>query len=265
MTRHCMPNFEVPDEIIQELAAEQFPRASSYDLAWVIENSMGPNVLWMTEYVTQAVTLEPGMRVLDLGCGRAASSIFLAREFGVQVWAADLWIDASDNLRRIEDAGLQAQIFPIHTEAHALPFAEEFFDAIVSVDAYHYFGTDDLYLGYLARFVKPGGQIGIAVPGLTEEIGSVIPEELVAHWYWDFASFHSAGWWQTHWERTGLMEGVNSELLPGGGELWLRWESAAEVGKPGRSDGDLLRADVHRRLGFVRLTGRRAKVQRYRS
>jgi cyclopropane fatty-acyl-phospholipid synthase-like methyltransferase len=37
------------------------------------------------------------MRVLDLGCGRAATSIFLRREFGVQVWATDLWTNASEN------------------------------------------------------------------------------------------------------------------------------------------------------------------------
>ena len=41
------------------------------------------------------------MRVLDLGCGVAASSIFLRREFGVQVWATDLWFHASDNVPRI--------------------------------------------------------------------------------------------------------------------------------------------------------------------
>ena len=54
---------------------------------------MGPNVLWLTEALTQVLPLEPGMRVLDLGCGAAISSIFLARELGVQVWAADLWIE----------------------------------------------------------------------------------------------------------------------------------------------------------------------------
>ena len=34
---------------------------------------------------------------------------------------------------------------PFAREAHALPFASAFFDAIVSVDAYQYFGTDILY------------------------------------------------------------------------------------------------------------------------
>ena len=43
---------------------------------------------------------------------------------------------------------------PIHAEAHRLPFASEFFDVIVSIDAYQYFGTADLYLGYIVGFLR---------------------------------------------------------------------------------------------------------------
>src|SRR5579872_4718892 len=160
----------MPESHAQDLRAaltlDQFPRAAGYDPRWVLENLMGPNVLWLTEALTQVLDLQPGMRVLDLGCGRAVSSIFLAREFGVQVWATDLWIPASDNWQRIIDAGVEDRVFPIHAEAHSLPFADGFFDAAVSLDAYHYFGTDDLYLPRFARLVKPGGQIGIVVPGV---------------------------------------------------------------------------------------------------
>src|SRR5205085_2973143 len=70
------------------LVSEQFPRASQYHPDWVIANaSGGANALWLTEWLTSALELRPGMRVLDLGCGRASSSIFLRREFEVQVWA----------------------------------------------------------------------------------------------------------------------------------------------------------------------------------
>jgi SAM-dependent methyltransferase len=108
---------------------------------------MGPNVLWLAEWASQAVPLQRGMRVLDLGCGKAASSIFLAKEFDVLVWAADLWIKPTDNWRRIEAAGLTDRVLPFYAEAHALPFAAGYFDVILSFDAYHYFGTDELYVG----------------------------------------------------------------------------------------------------------------------
>jgi cyclopropane fatty-acyl-phospholipid synthase-like methyltransferase len=42
--------------------------------------------------------------VLDMGCGTALSSIFLAREFGVEVWAVDLWVPPYDNFTRIREA-----------------------------------------------------------------------------------------------------------------------------------------------------------------
>ena len=46
------------------------------------------------------------MRVLDLGCGRAMSSIFLRREFGVQVWATEaLEADHGDHLGYVRLVG----------------------------------------------------------------------------------------------------------------------------------------------------------------
>ncbi|MDO8385457.1 MAG: hypothetical protein Q7T13_03535, partial [Polaromonas sp.] len=53
------------------LANPAFPRASKYDPAWILANEMGPNALWLAEWLTEAMALRPGMRVLDMGCGRA--------------------------------------------------------------------------------------------------------------------------------------------------------------------------------------------------
>src|SRR5881392_2565785 len=119
------------------LISDRFPRSSRYHPDWIVANaSGGANSLWIAEWLATAMDLRPGSRVLDLGCGRAASSIFLRREFGVQVWATDLWCSASENLQRIRDAGVEDGVFPIHADARSLPFATEFFDAIVSIDSY---------------------------------------------------------------------------------------------------------------------------------
>ena len=142
----------------QQLLSDEFPRASQYHPEWVLTHaSGGANSLWLAEWLAPALDLRSGMRVLDLGCGRACSSIFMRREFDVQVWATDLWFSASENLQRIRDAGVDDGVFPIHADARSLPFAAEFFDAIMCIDSYPYFGSDDLYLNYLAQFVKPGG------------------------------------------------------------------------------------------------------------
>jgi cyclopropane fatty-acyl-phospholipid synthase-like methyltransferase len=119
------------------LVTDRFPRASGYHPDWVLASvSSAANALWLTEWLAEAIPWRPGMRVLDLGCGRAMSSIFLRREFGVQVWATDLWFSASENLQRIRDAGLEDGVFPIHADARALPFAAEFFDSCTSPPAH---------------------------------------------------------------------------------------------------------------------------------
>src|SRR5690606_41328511 len=89
-------------DVLARLRVPRFPRAAGYDPRWVVENQMGPNPLWLVEWLWPAVDLPPGSRVLDLGCGKALTSIFLAREYGVRVVAADLWVPPGDNWRRIQ-------------------------------------------------------------------------------------------------------------------------------------------------------------------
>jgi cyclopropane fatty-acyl-phospholipid synthase-like methyltransferase len=184
--------------------------------------------------------------------------MFLAREFGVQVWAADLWIRPTENLGRIQSEGLDDVVFPLHAEAHTLPFAEEFFDAIVSMDAYHYFGTDNLYLSYLAKFLKPGGEIGINVPGLLQEFEDAVPDYLTEHWEPDFWSLHSPGWWRRHWERSEEVEVALADAVPDSGALWLKWlEECASAGYPAEDEALMLLADAGRNICFSRVVARR--------
>lgn len=247
------------EQLKQTLALAHYPRSAHYDPHWVLSNLMGPNVLWLTEALTQQLELKPGMRVLDMGCGKAVSSIFLAKEFGVQVWANDLWIDATDNWARIQAAGLEDRVFPIHAEAHALPYADGFFDAIVSMDAYHYFGTNDLYISTMARHLKSGGQLGIVVPGLSAEIGELPPEHLRPFWEWDFASFHSPQWWRTLWQRSGKVRVESADMLPDGWRDWLMWlQVCADAGyHSSPSEAEMLRIDAGRTLGFTRIVARK--------
>jgi cyclopropane fatty-acyl-phospholipid synthase-like methyltransferase len=199
--------------------------------------------------------LQPGMRVLDLGCGRASSSIFLRREFGVQVWATDLWFSASENMQRIRDAGVADGVFPIHANARSLPFAAEFFDAIVCIDSYIYYGTDDLYLSDLARFVKVEGVIGIAGSGLIREFEDSVPAHLQAWWTHDLWCLHSAAWWRRHWERTGIMEIELADNMPDGWERWRDWHKV--IAPDNRTEIEALENDRGTNLGYVRLVGRR--------
>lgn len=239
------------------LHSDRFPRASRYNPEWVLAGMGSPsNALWLTEWLCEALDLRPGMRVLDLGCGRAISSIFLRREFGVEVWAADLWFSPSENLRRIRDAGVAEGVFPLRVDARELPFGEEFFDAVVSVDSYMYYGTEDLYLHSLGRFLKPGGQMGIAMSGLTSEIGREIPDHLRDWWRQDqLWSHHTASWWRWRLARAGILDVELADTLENGWQYWL--ESLRTVAPDNRTEIAAIEADAGQHIGYVRVTGRR--------
>ncbi|HTH65693.1 MAG TPA: methyltransferase domain-containing protein [Gemmatimonadales bacterium] len=240
----------------QGLISERFPRSAKYHPEWISASvSGGANALWLTEWLASALDLRPGMRVLDLGCGRAASSIFLHREFGVQVWATDLWFSVAERLQRIRDAGVESGVFPIHADARSLPFAPEFFDAVVCIDSYPYFGTDDLYLGTLARFAKPGAQIAIVGAGLMREIEGSVPDHLSAWWTPDLWCLHSADWWRRHWERPGIVAVVVADTMPDGWQLWRDWHNA--IAPDNTVEIKAVESDAGRYLGYIRVVGRR--------
>jgi cyclopropane fatty-acyl-phospholipid synthase-like methyltransferase len=252
-------------EMTSLLDKPEFPRSNHFDPAWMLDNQMGPNAVWLAEWLTGAMEIEPEMRVLDLGCGRAMTSIFLARELKARVWAAVLWIGPDNNWQRVLDAGVADRVCPLRAEAHSLPFAQGFFDAVISVDAYQYFGTDELYLGYLSHFVREGGQIGVVMPGLTRAIGEV-PAHLLevqqngkVFWEDECYSFKTAEWWREHWGRCSKVFDVRTETLEDGWRHWRDFEKALELAGKGifPSDVETLERDAGQNIGFVRALARR--------
>lgn len=230
----------------------KYPRAATYDAAWQLENEDGSPCLWLTEALARKMDLKPGMRVLDMGCGSAMSSIFLAREFGVQVFANDLWVSASDNMKRIRDAGVDGLVFPIHAEAHDLPYADEFFDAAFCVNSYQFYGTADTYFNeYYGKLVKHGGQLGFALPGIYREFDDLVPEYLAAYWWKEFYYFHSLDWWTRLFRRSGTVDvEVADDFGGNGNEIMMQWEPIPDRMR-------LVRIDAGRNMTWLRIVLRR--------
>ena len=237
---------------------KEFPRSNAYNPRWIMENPMASHPLWLTEWLCERVEWEPGLRVLDLGCGKAKSSIFLAREFGVEVWAVDLWTGADENLLRVEDAGVSGLVFPVHADARQLPFAGEFFDVVLCVDSFQYFATDDLYLNYLAHFLRGDGVLAFASPGLLREFDGPVPDHLQRLWTGDYWSLHTSAWWRRHVAKAGLFEVVYSGDMLDGWRLWSEWAAATDSAAWYQ---ETLKADNGRYLGYVGVVARRVGDQ----
>lgn len=203
----------------------EYPKTAKYDKQFVKDNLMGPNALKILEELTLDLDLQPGMRVLDLGCGKGLTSIFLAKEFGVQVFATDLWISATENYNRFKQLGLDNQIIPIHADANDLPYADEYFDAAISVDAYHYFGESETFVDEkLAPLIKPNGVIALAFPGLKKDIHDRLPPEFFLSWAAkDLEAFHSCEWWANLLSKSRKISIKSIGELSCHDECWRDW------------------------------------------
>ncbi|MEV6108172.1 methyltransferase domain-containing protein [Streptomyces sp. NPDC051940] len=210
------------------LRPARYPRSAAYDPAWLLRLDMGPHPLWLLEDLARDLRLLPGMRVLDLGSGKGASSVFLVREFGVEVVAADWWVAAEEARAVFAEAGVEDRVTAVRAEAHQLPFEAESFDAIVSIDAFEYFGTADGYLPYLQRFLRPGGQLGIATPALRREVRELgsVPEHIRQVVGWEAVAWHTPEWWRFQWEVTELVDVTAARMQEHGWDDWLRWSRA---------------------------------------
>ena len=172
------------------------------DIEFLNENMMGPNAWLIAKELTANLPLKRGMRVLDLGCGKGLTSVFLAEKFGVQVFSVDLWITATENYNRFKKAKVSDLVIPLQLDALQHPFAEGFFDAVVSVDAYHYFGNNDLYFKTtLKPILKEDAIVAIAFPGMKYEVQNNIPEEMKPLWDEEaLEMWHSIDWWKRKFE-----------------------------------------------------------------
>lgn len=192
------------------------------------EAMMGPNAMRVTEELASHLDIKENMRVLDLGCGCGLSSLLLAKKYGVSIFAADLWISPTKNFERFKSIGIDDKVVPISVDAaKGLPFADRYFDLMISVDAYHYFGDTVGMLTKLTSFVKKGGYIAVAIPGLKHEFGENVPTEMQPFWNDDIErTIHSMDWWKDLWSKENGIEIIDCREMACCTQAWDEWLTA---------------------------------------
>lgn len=204
----------------------KFPKTSHFDIQLVRSKIMGPNTLKLTEELVTGADIPHDSVVLDLGSGSGISSVMLAREYGLITYAADLWSDPSENMRFFESQGLSnRQIVPVKVDATQLPFAHEFFDAVVCVDSYNYYGRDPEFLGNcLLPFVKTGGMLYLAIAGMRHDCHDSLPACLLASWTPEQLDYiHDMDWWRAMFSQTPNAQIVSMCEMTCTNEAWADW------------------------------------------
>lgn len=232
----------------------KYPLSEKYNTPALMAKMMGPNPLKLEEELLMGHRIPAGATVCDLGSGQGLTSVFLAKEYGFKVYAADLWSEPEENRTFFHEMGLtDAQIIPVKADAEALPFEREFFDAVVSTDSYNYFGRNPDYLDEkLLPFVKKGGYIYIAIPGMKKDCHDHLPKELLLSWTAEQMDYmHDTDYWRNMVNQCKGAEVLTVEQMRSDEEVWADW--LAQENEYAVSDRRAMEAGAGKYLNFIKI------------
>jgi len=150
---------QTPDEKLQQ----EFNR-------WA-ETGEGPKMeshhLDITEKTIRLMNLRPGERVLDLGCGSGWATRLLARIVGdgPEGFGQVIGVDVSDEMIRLARAASKdfENVMYVWGSATQIPWEENFFDKMLSVESFYYYPDQDRALAELFRVMAPKGRLFILI------------------------------------------------------------------------------------------------------
>ncbi len=214
---------------------------------------MGPNAMRLSEELSSHLNINENMRILDLGCGCGLSTLLLTKKYGASVFAADLWISPTENYERFQSVGIDNKAVPISVDAtKGLPFANGYFDLLFTVGAYHHFGDTPEMLPSLIPFVKKGGYIAVAIPGIKYEFGENVPDEMKPFWNSEVArTIHSLDWWKNLWETEKGIEIIDIREMLCCKQSWEEWLTCPNPYAVG--DKKMMEAEGGRYFNLVQL------------
>src|SRR3954470_23452722 len=121
----------------------------------------------ITEKTIRLMNLRPGERVLDLGCGSGWATRLVARLVGEgpQGFGQVVGLDISDEMIRQARADSREfeNILYVWGSAQQIPWEENFFDKVLSVESFYYYADQDRALSELFRVLAPHGRLFILI------------------------------------------------------------------------------------------------------
>ena len=150
---------QTPDEKLQQ----EFNRWAAAGEGPKMEN----HHLDITEKTLRLMELRAGERVLDLGCGSGWATRLLARLVADGPYGSGqvVGLDISDEMVRQARAASKDfdNVMFVQGSAAKIPWEENFFDKVLSVESFYYYADQDRALMELFRVMAPRGRLFILI------------------------------------------------------------------------------------------------------
>lgn len=178
----------------------------------------------LVKYIGKRLGLKKDSQVLDVACGMGAQDILLHRTFGCKISAVDVtWKHVKHAQKRINEAGVNKHVKVQHGTAVRLPFPDNTFTHVMSIEGPEHFNTREKFFREAHRVLKPGGVMVLADYSLKRR-----PRKLWEHlvvnltaklWHVPKANHDTNNTYKMKMTRSGFtnidFEEVGSRTIPG--------------------------------------------------
>lgn len=181
--------------------------------------------IYATRQLIELCNIVPGQYILDIGCGTGYTACLLAKNYQVDVVAADIRLKVLEEAKkRIAKEDVRNRVKTIEADAHELPFPSNTFDAIIA-ESVLAFCDKKKASSEVHRVLKPSGVFGNNEGTYLKPPPAQLPSFLLKSYGLDVKLLQEDGWRAVHSE-VGF-EVISSTVYPFNyikqflGELWV--------------------------------------------
>ena len=111
------------------------------------------------------MNLQPGMKILDIGCGIGGSAFYMAQHYGVDVFGIDLstnMIDLAKGYWKTRHPAIKHRVRFLVEDATTMSYPDNFYDVVYSRDTILHIENKLELFKLFEKTLKPGGQLVIS-------------------------------------------------------------------------------------------------------
>lgn len=217
----------------------------------------GPGSFEMAFPLIEAAQICSGMRVLEVGGGSGQIAATLAKHWNASVVTLEPWTDGSEIRNVANNEGVGNQVLPMRLTAQNLPFANQTFDAVISIGSFEMIGDErPQALAEIVRVSKVGAIIGVAEPMCRTEIAPQEIANLDEGNNLEFQKcFRTVEWYSKLFQSLGLAV-TDARYFSESRQWWMEYRETASISE---AEKELILRDNDRWIALGIVVGSKVK------